>query len=514
MPGEWEPRHAALPAMNWNHLNLRTKLLLGVGILVTGYVVSVAVGFATGAVQERALAAVGQISVPVSLRCQSALFEFESSAKAFTDAIMTGEQDVLKDAVARNAKTAGIVEDITRLAAAAGLTATELSALRTQLAGLDAARAEVFKGMTTADAATKEAARKKAEVLTAGTDRLRLQLTQLSTAAAAQLDARLVETTARIRQQRFANLVLAAIVITLGCATLILIIQRAVMRPVSRVVASLGKTSQSVEAAAGTVRESGQHLADGASQQAASLEETSATLEEISSGAKSNAEHSQVAKQKASEACAAAARGTADIDTMRSAMNDIKAASDSIAKIVKTIDEIAFQTNLLALNAAIEAARAGEHGRGFAVVAGEVKNLAAESKSATGQIEDLIGSIQKHSDQTSSAIRASHQEIQAGIESVNRTIEALNRIITESNIVMQSMTGITKATDDLAQAITRVLAGVTQTGSFSRENQERMRDMAALAEETSAATEEIASASSELAEMAIQLKKIMEQFRK
>jgi methyl-accepting chemotaxis protein len=177
------------------------------------------------------------------------------------------------------------------------------------------------------------------------------------------------------------------------------------------------------------------------------------------------------------------------------------------------IADISSQTNLLALNAAIEAARAGEHGRGFAVVAGEVRNLAGESKTATNHIEGLISSIQNNSDKTAAAIKGSYNEIQTGIESVNKTIEALNRIIVESNVVAQGVTEITKATEDQAEATTRVMTGMEKSNAITRENQERMEDMAALAEETSASTEEIASASAELASMAEHLKKMMEQFK-
>ena len=271
-----------------------------------------------------------------------------------------------------------------------------------------------------------------------------------------------------------------------------------------------------------------QKSADGAKKQMDEIQkmekdvsDLSASIEEIASTSHDLMTHAKKASTEGNEAAGLGRIATTKMEMVEKisteSVKEITALNDQmkkISKIIKLIADISSQTNLLALNAAIEAARAGEHGRGFAVVAGEVKNLAAESKNATGQIEDLIGSIQKHSDQTSTAIRSSHQEIQAGIESVNRTIEALNRIIAESNIVMESMTGITSSTEDLSKAITRVLAGVTQTGSFSRENQERMRNMAALAEETSTATEEIASASSELAAMAERLKKIMEQFRK
>ncbi len=411
--------------MKWNNLNLRTKLLLGIAILVVGYVSSVAVGFVTGALQERMLAAVGRVSVPVSLKCQSALFEFEASAKAFTDATMTGEPDTLKDAAARNARTVQMVDEIASQAEAAGLATYELAALRSQLAGLDGARADLFKGMTAADAATRDAARPKAAALTAGTDQMRQQLTQLSAAAAAQLNARLDDSTSKIRSQRYTNLVLAAIVVTLGCATLVLIIQRSVMRPVNRVATNLGEASGHIETASGTVRESGQRLADGASEQAASLEETSATLEEISSVAKRNAEHSDVAKHKASEACAAADRGTADVGTMRTAMSEIKAASDNIAKIVKTIDEIAFQTNILALNAAVEAARAGEAGAGFAVVAEEVRSLAQRSAQAAKETATLIeNSIEKSNRgvQISAKVATNLEEVGAKIREADTLI--------------------------------------------------------------------------------------------
>jgi methyl-accepting chemotaxis protein len=227
--------------MNWKQLKLRTKLLLSVSVLISGYVASVAVGFFTGAAQERELAAVGRVNVPISLKCQSALFEFEASDKAFTDAVMTGEQDTLNDAAARNAKTIRTVEGIASLADAAGLATTELSDLCAQLRKLDEDRAGVFKGMTTSDSAVRAAAQKKAEGLTASTEELRRQLTRVSTAAAAQLDLRLAETTGRIRQQSFANLVLAALVITLGSALFFLILQRSITRPLHSLVSGLGQ---------------------------------------------------------------------------------------------------------------------------------------------------------------------------------------------------------------------------------------------------------------------------------
>jgi len=136
--------------------------------------------------------------------------------------------------------------------------------------------------------------------------------------------------------------------------------------------------------------------AEGAGSSASALQETSAALEELSGMTKQNAANAREAKDVAASARAAAEEGMQHMNQMSLAMTDMKVSSDKIARIIKTIDEIAFQTNILALNAAVEAARAGDAGMGFSVVADEVRNLAQRSAMAARETADSIDdSIQK-----------------------------------------------------------------------------------------------------------------------
>jgi methyl-accepting chemotaxis protein len=287
------------------------------------------------------------------------------------------------------------------------------------------------------------------------------------------------------------------------------------------------KSTQEISKSTEQVAIQTQKSADGAKKQMDEIElvskdvsDLSASIEEIASTSHTLMDHAGKAASEGNTGADLGKVATAKMQVVEKiaaeSVIEITALNEKmkeISTIVKMIADISSQTNLLALNAAIEAARAGEHGRGFAVVAGEVRNLAGESKTATGNIEDLINSIQNSSNKTATAINSSYKEIQAGIESVNKTVEALNRITTESNVVAQGVAEITKATEDQAEATTRVMHGMEQTKSITRENQERMEDMAALAEETSASTEEIASASNELAGMADHLKTRMNAFK-
>jgi methyl-accepting chemotaxis protein len=235
-------------------------------------------------------------------------------------------------------------------------------------------------------------------------------------------------------------------------------------------VRDLLRSSGETTAAANQVSASSQILAQGASQQAASLEETSASLEEISGMTRRNSEAATQATQLSSETRRTTDEGSAHLQAMLTAMTAIKESAGTIAKIVKTIDEIAFQTNILALNAAVEAARAGEAGAGFAVVAEEVRNLAQRSAEAARESAERIAesvSRSEHGVTISAQVAESCHDIRKNVTSVDSLVAGIASASTEQN-----------------NSIGQVTSAVTKMDSVTQAN-------AASAEETAAAAEEL-----------------------
>jgi methyl-accepting chemotaxis protein len=229
--------------------------------------------------------------------------------------------------------------------------------------------------------------------------------------------------------------------------------------------------SSQIEAGSSQLASASQVLAAGTADQASSLEEISASLEEMSSMTEQNSEHAQEAFRLTAEAADASTRGSSEMSRMNTAVDEIKASSLEISKVIKVIDDIAFQTNLLALNAAVEAARAGEAGKGFAVVAEEVRSLAQRSAEAAKETAALIEESSRRSD--------------AGVEISERVAAVLGEVVNSVNQVNSLVGEIASASQEQATGIGQINSGVANLERVVQQNASSAEELASTSEQTS-----------------------------
>jgi methyl-accepting chemotaxis protein len=243
--------------------------------------------------------------------------------------------------------------------------------------------------------------------------------------------------------------------------------------------------SEQVASASGQISGSSQSLSQSSSEQASSLEEVASSLQEMASMTKQNTSNAKEAQRLSEAARNSTVKGVDSMKRLSAAMDQIKESSDSTAKIVKTIDEIAFQTNLLALNAAVEAARAGDAGKGFAVVAEEVRNLAMRSADAAKN--------------TSGLIEESVRKAEGGVSINQEVLRNLLEINEHSEKVTEVMAEIASASEQQNQGIEQINKAIEQMNQVTQA--------------TAAGAEESASAAEELTGQAAEMKSMVQAFR-
>jgi methyl-accepting chemotaxis protein len=249
--------------------------------------------------------------------------------------------------------------------------------------------------------------------------------------------------------------------------------------------ASIGKVSETFVMSSKQIASGAQALAQGSTQQAASIQQLSSSIAEISQKTKENAEMANRAASLARTIKDSAEKGNIQMGEMMDAVREINQASQSINKVIKVIDDIAFQTNILALNAAVEAARAGQHGKGFAVVAEEVRNLAAKSAEAAKDTGSLIAN--------------SMSKAELGSRIANDTASSLSEIVTGINESNQIVTKIASLSDEQSAEINQINKGIEQVAQVIHHN-------SATAQESAAASAEMSSQSAMLQDLVTQFK--------
>jgi methyl-accepting chemotaxis protein len=247
-----------------------------------------------------------------------------------------------------------------------------------------------------------------------------------------------------------------------------------------RALADVSAAAHQVSAAAGQIDGGSHALAESSNEQASSLEEVSSSLQELASMASQNTGNAREARSLSDGARDVTERGVASMGRLSEAMARIKESADDTARIVKTIDEIAFQTNLLALNAAVEAARAGEAGKGFAVVAEEVRNLAMRSAEAAKD--------------TSSLIEGSVRNADEGVEINGQVTEQLTEIEGGVNRVREVMDEIAAASEQQGDGVEQISTAVEQMNTITQST-------AASAEESAGTAQELTGQAGRLQEL-------------
>ena len=259
---------------------------------------------------------------------------------------------------------------------------------------------------------------------------------------------------------------------------------RFISRPLVHGIQTMRKVGAQVAESADLMSTTSQTVAEAASSQAAALEETSASLEEISSMTQRNAQNAVNGKNLSRQTTDAANGGLEKLAEMGRTLTSIKGAvadmesavkamqgsSQAIAKIIKTIDEIAFQTNLLALNAAVEAARAGEAGAGFAVVADEVRALAERSAQAARDTSDKIESAIKRSEIGRAASAQVAKNLTAVEENARNLEQVFNGIVTQIKLLDSAISEISAASQEQTGGISEVNLAVGRMDRVMQNN--------------------------------------------
>jgi len=234
---------------------------------------------------------------------------------------------------------------------------------------------------------------------------------------------------------------------------------------------NINSSTDEVSSGSKQIAEGALLLASGSTQQAAAVEELSSSISEIADMTKENAVKAGKAAALADKIMKSAEMGSTQMNEMMAAVVDINQASNSISKVIKVIDDIAFQTNILALNAAVEAARAGHHGKGFAVVAEEVRNLAAKSAEAAKDTGVLI--------------QNSMEKAELGTRIANDTAASLDEIVAGISESSELANEIAKSSEEQSLGISQIDTGINQVTQVVQQNSATAQENAAVSQEMS-----------------------------
>ena len=265
-----------------------------------------------------------------------------------------------------------------------------------------------------------------------------------------------------------------------GDFELLKLAMRKMNRQINDTLHHVDEAAKQVSIGSSNMAQASQALAEGATDQAASVEEMQATIANITEGIQTAARHIEESYQQAQQYAAEADHSREEMEAMVDAMNRISETSQKIENIIAEIEDIASQTNLLSLNAAIEAARAGEAGRGFSVVAEQIRKLAEQSAQSAVDTRQLI--------------EGSMQEVTEGNKAAERAAASMEEVVKGVKMIAESSKELSHISSEQATAMEQAEAGITRISEVVQSN-------SASAQETSATSEELSAQAAFMGEL-------------
>lgn len=281
---------------------------------------------------------------------------------------------------------------------------------------------------------------------------------------------------------------LAGLLAALACVVVGWLVSRKTLQELSGLMRSLLLANKDITSASSSLTETSTQLSSSAARSAANLEETVASLAEISSMVQANAESAQTSFELSLSSVNTASQGKEKVEFLANSINELSRNSVKINEIVTLIDDIAFQTNLLALNAAVEAARAGEHGKGFAVVADAVRSLAMKSANAAKEVTLLINS--------------NSEQIQIGVVSAGECQKVLEEIHVSIQKLKEMSADIATASKEQSIGINQINISLNELDAVSQGNVES-------AQKTASDSADLSNQSSSLSQVVVDLEQLV-----
>jgi methyl-accepting chemotaxis protein len=468
-----------------NRLNITAKIWMSIGVFILGFVLNTVLGHVQGLTTEGRLRVTADALFPAAQRAQEAEAAFERTVKGFGDAVLLQDAAALERANTDGRQATGALGAIASIQDLQPERSRQARELASSLDRFSSDASQVY-GEVLANPTKMAEMQDRIASLASRTNVLKASLKTSKEDLAKDLRQELQDLEVRSASQRWISLLVFALTLAVSGVIVNLTISRSITRPILTVIDGMQESANEAADASGKMTRSGKIVAKDAQQQAAYLQETSASLVQISSTTSANAEQANQADGLMRNATNSVGSAMQAMNDLASSMDIIQRSSKQVVGVLKNLDQIAFQTNILALNAAVEAARAGEAGSGFSVVADEVRSLARRSTDSARQSAEII--------------EKTIADVGKGVALVSRAHEAFGEVSAKISSGSQMVSRIAANSKEQARGIAQIgealtkIEKVTQSNAASaQETAESASSMAAQIQSTRQHLEDLVS---------------------